>query len=128
MGKAATVKGLKKATMVQINNGKETDVKAHVQLPKDGQVVIKFKKEEIVDMPWTSHIVRFEFEANGGASVFVTKTFEIKTKIVQELGVTVSQNNEHNAPDHYQFKSGYPRDFNALNTLENPYLHIQIQA
>jgi len=30
MGKAATVKGVKKATMVQINNGKETDITGNV--------------------------------------------------------------------------------------------------
>jgi len=112
--------------MIQINNAKETDIKANVQFQDEGKVVVKFEKKEIADMPWTSHIIRFEFEANSGASVFVTKTFEIKTTIVQEVGVTVTQNNNFNAPDHYQFKSGYPKDFNALNTLENPYLHLQI--
>ena len=30
MGKATTVKGVTKATMVQINNGKETDITANV--------------------------------------------------------------------------------------------------
>lgn len=79
-------------------------------------------------MTWTSYIIKFEFESPSGASIYVTKTFEIKTKIFEEIGVTISQNNKYNAPDHYQFKSGYPRDFNPLNTNENPYLHLQIQA
>ena len=29
---------------------------------------------------------------------------------------------------HYQFDKGYPRDFNALNTNDNPYLHIEIKT
>jgi len=63
MGKVATVKGVKKATMVQINNGKESDVTANVQFP-EGKVVVKFEKKQIADMPWTSHIIRFEFESS----------------------------------------------------------------
>ena len=43
MGKAATVKGVTKATMVQINNGKETDITGNVELP-EGKVVVKFEK------------------------------------------------------------------------------------
>jgi len=75
--------------LIQINNAKETDITGNVQFP-EGKVVVKFEKKQIADMPWTSHIIRFEFEASSGASVFVTKTFEVKTTIVDEMGVTVS--------------------------------------
>lgn len=28
----------------------------------------------------------------------------------------------------YQFDGGYPREFNALNTNDHPYLHVEIEA
>lgn len=45
-------------------------------------------------MAWTTHAVEFEFEAApSGQSVFVTKTFDIKANILEEIGVTISQSN-----------------------------------
>ena len=37
--------------MIQINNAKETDIKANVQIQDEGKVVVKFEKKEIADMP-----------------------------------------------------------------------------
>jgi len=69
-----------------------------------------------------------EFEGASGGLILINKTFEVKTTIVEEIGVSLSQNNQKAAPDSYQFDKGYPREFNALNTNENPNLHLQIQT
>lgn len=126
MGAPGKVKSVKKATIVQINNEKTTDATGKVKVADEGKVTVEFTKKEVADLPWTSHLIMFEFEGASGSSIHINKTFEVKTTIVEEMGVSVSQNDQKSAPDHYQFDKGYPREFNALNTNENPYLHIQI--
>ena len=91
-------------------------------------VKIEFKKEEVVDLPWTTHLVMFELEGSSGSKIYVNKTFEIKTSIVEEIGVTVAQSGSKSSPDKYQVSDGYPIEFSAMNTNDNPYLHLQIQA
>jgi len=125
MGSLAKLKTVKKAEIIQINNpSKVIDAMEKVKIQDEAKVVVEIKKADIVEMPWTSHLLTLEFEAENGAFVFINKTFEIKTTIVQEIGVSVSQNAHQSAPDHYQFDGGYPREFNALNTNSNPNLHI----
>lgn len=66
----------------------------------------------------------FEFENANQQTIFVNKTVEVKTSIIEELGVQFVQNNNKAAPEKYQVADGYPVEFSALNTNENPYLHI----
>ena len=49
-------------------------------------------------------------------------------KLSDNIGAKLSQNNKKLLPQHFQFDGGYPRDFNALNTNDNPYLHLEITA
>lgn len=127
MGVPSTLGKVRKATLVQINNEKVTDATAKVKLSEStGSLVVDFEKAEIIDMPWTSHIIMFELESPQGNAIHINKTFEVKTAIVQEIGVSLSQNSGKNAPEHYQFDGGYPREFNPLNTNDNPILHMQI--
>lgn len=86
MGGAAKLKALKKATLLQINNGKQSDITSKVNTGTEGKLVVEFSKAEVVDLPWTSHLIMFEFES----SIFINKTFEVKSKIVEEIGVSVS--------------------------------------
>jgi hypothetical protein len=45
--------------------------------------------ENIVDMKWTSYALRFELEteAGPGSTVYVTKTFMLKTMVYKEAAV-----------------------------------------
>ena len=129
MGGKSNVKSVKKVTVIQINNQKTYDSTKKTKLEKEGsQVLVEFKKEEVIDFSWTSHLLVFEFEGAGGSTIYINKTFEVKTTIVEELGASVAQSNSKSAPDRYQVDNGYPIEFSAFNTNENPYLHIQIQA
>ena len=93
MGSLAKLKTVKKAEIIQINNpSKVTDAMDKVKIQDEAKVLVELKKSDIVEMPWTSHLLALEFEAENGAFVFINKTFEIKTTIVQEIGVSVSQN------------------------------------
>ena len=73
-------------------------------------------------------MILFQLEGASGSKIFVNKTFEVKTSIVEAIGVTVTQNDKKNSPDKYQVNDGYPIEFSAKNTNDNPYLHLQIQA
>lgn len=72
-----------------MSDGKLTDGTSKVT-NADDKVVVEFKKAEIADLPWTSHIFMFEFEGVSGSTVLINKTFEVKTTIVEEIGVSVS--------------------------------------
>lgn len=84
---------MKKATILQINNDKQTDATGKVKLTEDGKLKVEFSKTEVVDLPWTSHLIIFELEGSSGSTLHINKTFEVKTTIVEEIGVSVSQNN-----------------------------------
>jgi hypothetical protein len=54
-----------------------------------------------MDLPWTPHLVMMELEGSSGLKIYVNKTFEVKTSIVEEIGVTVAQSNSKSSPDKY---------------------------
>ena len=79
-------------------------------------------------MSTSSSLLAFEVEGSAGTKIHVNKTFEIKMKISNKIEAKVSQNNKKQVPMHYQFDKGFPKEFNPLNTNDNPYLHVEIKA
>lgn len=90
MGGPGKVKSLKKATVMQINKQTTSDITGKVKVEGENKVTVEFTKAEVVDLEWTSHLIAFEFEGASGGQVLINKTFEVKAKIVEELGVSVS--------------------------------------
>ena len=86
MGAPAKLGKLVKASIIQINNEKITDATSKVVADVESKVTVEFKKDEIVDLPWTSHLIMFEFEGQ----IYINKTFEVKTAIVEQIGASVS--------------------------------------
>ena len=125
MGAKSSIKSITKATLLQINNEKVKDITPLAKLESENSLIkIEFKKEEVINLPWTSHMILFQLEGASGSPIFVNKTFEVKTSIVEEIGVTVTQSSSKSSPNKYQVMDGYPLEFSAMNTNENPYLHM----
>lgn len=67
-----------------------------------------------MDMKWTSYALKFEVEPVNAVNVtvYVTKTFMLKTMIYNEAAVHVAQLEGWEAPTVYQVSGDYPVVFN----------------
>ena len=82
-------------------------------------------------MAWASYALKFELESEAAGpslTVYVTKTFTLKTMIFQEVAVHAGQTNSWNPPTAYPVSDGYPVAFPPLNTNDHPIVHIQIDS
>jgi len=107
---------------------KVEDVTYKVKLNGDSKIDLDLKGLDLSELSESSNLIAFEVEGSAGSKIHVNKTFDFKMKLSDKIEAKVSQNNKKLAPMHYQFEKGYPRDFNALNTNDNPYLHVEIKA
>ena len=131
-GKPAKLKDIKKLTLIQLDPAganQEEDVTSSAKLERDGQqVLVSF--ENVADMKWTSYALRFELEADStpGSTVYVTKTFMLKTMIYKDAAVHFAQLEGWDAPTVYQYSEGYPVVFQQLNTNDFSVLHVQLDT
>ena len=130
-GKPAKLKEIKKLTLVQLDPtgaNQEEDATSSAKLERDGQsVLVTF--DNIKDMKWTSYALRFELEAESApGSVYVTKTFMLKTMIYKDAAVHFAQLEGWDAPTVYQYSDGYPVVFQQLNTNDFSVLHVQLDT
>lgn len=111
-GKPAKLKDIKKLTIVQLDPAganQEEDVTSSAKLERDGQqLLVSF--DNITDMKWTSYALRFELETESALSstIYITKTFMLKTLIYKDAAVHFAQLEGWDAPTVYQYSDGYP--------------------
>lgn len=79
-------------------------------------------------MRWASYALKFELESADKSHYFVTKTFQVKTKIYDVVSTSFAQTAGWDYPDKYQVSSGFPVEFDAKDTSTHPIIHIQIDA
>lgn len=127
MGQPSKIKSIKKVQLVTIKSEKAIDVTDKAKLNGDSKIDVSLKGID-ADLGTSSSLLAFEIDGSSGSKIHVNKTFEIKMKLSKDIEAKVSQNNKKQVPMHFQFEKGYPRDFNALNTNDNPYLHVEIKA
>ena len=125
LGQSASIKSIVSAQLVSTQSGAAVKVTDKVKLDDGKKITVDLEKEDKSKF-YESNIISFEVEGSSGSKIFVNKTFDYKLKLAQVSSVKVSQNNKKSEQKHYQFDGGYPRDFNALNTNDHPYLHVEI--
>lgn len=71
-------------------------------------VLVSFGK--VSEMVWTSYALRFELEnaQTPGQTIYVTKTFMLKTMIYKDASAHIAQLEGWDAPSVYQYSDGYP--------------------
>lgn len=127
LGQPATIKSIISAQLVSTKSGAAVKLTDKVTLDDGKKITVDLEKEDKTKF-YDSNIISFEIEGAAGSKIFVNKTFDMKLTLAKVKSVKVSQNNKKTLPQHYQFEKGYPRDFNALNTNDHPYLHMEIEA
>ena len=128
MGVESKVKAIKKAQLISTGGAKVTDITKNTKLNGESKIDVDLKGVDQNELLQSSNLIIFEFDGTSGSKIFVNKTFDVKMKLSDNIGAKLSQNNKKLLPQHFQFDGGYPRDFNALNTNDNPYLHLEITA
>ena len=81
-------------------------------------------------MKWTSYALIFELEneASPGQTIYVSKTFILKTMIYKDAAAHFAQLEDWDAPLSYQHSDNYPVVFQPLNTNDFQIIHIQIDT
>lgn len=128
MGQPSKIKSIKKVQLVTIKSEKAVDVTDKAKLKGDSKIDIDLKGMDTSELSTSSSLLTFEIDGSSGSKIHVNKTFVIKMKLSQNIEAKLSQNNKKQVPMHFSFEKGYPREFNALNTNDNPYLHVEIKA
>lgn len=67
-------------------------------------------------MTWGSYQLLFVVENDNGKEVYIKGSLHFKPKIYEEIAVSFAQTASLKTPDEYQATSGWPVEFEALNT------------
>ena len=80
-------KSIGKAHIFEIKTNKFVlDATERVRTSTDYNIVfVQFTKEDVVSLEWTTHMIAFEFMTSQDNLIFINKTFEVKTIIIEEL-------------------------------------------
>lgn len=80
------------------------------------------------DMAWGSYQILFVVENADGKEVYIRASLHLKPKIYEGIAVSFAQTATWKSPAEYQVSEGWPVVFEALNTNQNPVIHLQIDA
>lgn len=75
-------------------------------------------------MTWGSYQLQFVFENENGREVHAKGSLHLKPKIYEGIAVSFAQTATWKSPDEYQVSDGWPVVFEALNTNQNPVIHL----
>jgi len=76
------------------------------------------------DMAWGSYQILFAVENADGKEVYIRASLHLKPKIYEGIAVSFAQTATWKSPAEYQVSEGWPVVFEALNTNQNPVIHL----
>jgi hypothetical protein len=82
----------------------------------------------VVDMKWASYAIKFHFKSIFLMDNYITKTFVVKTQIFETVSTSFAQTANWDYPEKYQVSSGFPVQFDQLDSNKYPIVHIQLDA
>ena len=119
---------IEKVTLFQMDDKtKKEDITPKASI-EGNTIVVKFGN--IVDMKWAAHAIKFQLRSTEypKAELHVVKTFVIKAQIYEQVATSFAQTAGWDYPEKYQVSSGFPVQFNQLNSNKYPIVHIQLDA
>jgi len=77
-------------------------------------------------MKWASYAIKFELSKKGQKDqvFFVTKTFQVKTKIYEIVSTSFAQTAGWDYPEKYQVNQGWPVELEYFDSSDYPIIHI----
>ena len=88
--------------------------------------VLQVKFDDVENMKWASYAIKFELKKKGleDEVFYVTKTFQVKTKIYEVVSTSFAQTAGWDYPEKYQVNQGFPVEFEYFDASEYPIVHI----
>lgn len=90
----------------------------------DGGSQLSIKFDDVESMKWASYAIQFQLEGKDKSIYYLTKTFQVKTKIYDVVSTSFAQTAGWDYPEKYQVNSGYPVEFDQMESSEFPIIHI----
>lgn len=109
-------------TLVQLDDKTKTEditTKAKIVGQK---VEVSF--DNVVEMKWAPYAMKFQVKNEAGKTFYLTKTFIVKAQIFEQVSTSFAQTANWDYPEKYQVSSGFPVQFNQLNSNKYPIVHI----
>lgn len=78
-------------------------------------------------MKWASYAIKFEVNEAGNVH-YLTKTFVVKAQIFEQVSTSFAQTANWDYPAKYQVSSGFPVQFDQLDSNKYPIVHVQFDA
>lgn len=96
----------------------------------DGGSSLQVKFDDVEEMKWASYAIIFELKKKGlkDEVFYVTKIFQVKTKIYEIVSTSFAQTAGWDYPEKYQVNQGWPVEFEYFDSSDYPIIHIQIDA
>jgi len=104
LGKKDSVASIQSASMYQIDDTSNTkDLTSKFTVTEEGSV-LQVKFDDVENMKWASYAIKFELKKKGlkDEVFYVTKTFQVKTKIYEVVSTSFAQTAGWDYPEKYQ--------------------------
>ena len=125
-GNATKIASIEKVTLVQLDD--KTMIENITSSAKIVGKDVEVSFNNIVDMKWASYAIKFHVKNDKGGDIYLTKTFVVKTQIFETVSTSFAQTANWDYPAKYQVSSGYPVQFDQLDSNKYPIVHIQLDA